>query len=713
MTVPIVLVLFCVLPVDFDHDIVPVLTKAGCNSGACHGAAAGRGELHLSLYGSDPAADYDALTRDLKGRRVNLADAEQSLVFLKATENISHGGGARLEWESPGADLLLRWIREGADRNATSARQLVRLDVTPRQHIAEVGEQLSLRAVAHFSDGHQRDVTPWTVFTAEDSGAMEIDSATANAAARRRGRHIIVARYLHQVVSLEVLVPNAIASGAGQDDPLGITATKHDNVIDRHVTERLWQLRIPQSSQLDDAGYLRRVTLDLTGRLPTLAESERFHESRDPAKRARLVDALLESEAFNEYWTWRLATMLRIQPRPSANGDLAATRTYHAWLREQVTQGAGYDRIASELLTAAGDTVELGPPNFYRTVAGPREQAELVAELFMGSRLRCANCHNHPLDRWTQDDYHGLAAIFAQVKAGQVVAPLPSGAVVHPKTGQNAATRIPGVRFLTADDAEPRQALARWLADPDNPYFSKAIVNRLWKAMMGRGLVEPVDDMRATNPATHPELLEELASDFAKHDFSLRHTLRRIANSAAYARSSTTRRGNALDQQFYSHALRRPLAAEVLADAISDVLLVPEKYGDQPLGVRALALINSREESTTLDVLGRCSRADSCEAGEPDGAGLPRMLHLINGPLLNARIADKGGRLAKRLAANQSLAEIVDEFYRAAFSRRPTASESAFWKTKCEQASNAQETEQLLEDFVWSLLTCDEFATNH
>ena len=393
--------------------------------------------------------------------------------------------------------------------------------------------------------------------------------------------------------------------------------------------------------------------------------------------------------------------------------DTQGAFAYHQWLSEQVQDGVGYDQIARAVILATGDSHEVGPANFYRTVKGPREQAEFMSELFMGARLRCANCHNHPLDKWTQDDYHGLAAIFAKIESDQIVKVKPSGEVIHPATREKAVPRIPGIQFLPADVADGRIELANWLTGSDNPYFAKAIVNRLWKAMMGRGLVEPVDDFRATNPATHPELLTELADDFVANGYDLRHVLRRIARSESYARSANTRPQNATDDRFYSHALQKPLEPEVLADAISDVLGVPDIYGDEPKGTRAVSLFNPNTESAALDILGRCSRETSCAGSTEATDGLQRKLHLFNGALLNARIGVPSSRLDRLIAADKLPMEIVNAFYLAALSRHPTETEQQFWEQHIDVSASANSQRAVLEDMVWSLLTCNEFVTNH
>jgi hypothetical protein len=328
----------------------------------------------------------------------------------------------------------------------------------------------------------------------------------------------------------------------------------------------------------------------------------------------------------------------------------------------------------------------------------------------MGSRLRCANCHNHPLDRWTQDDYHGLAAIFAKVDVSQIIKPRPRGEVIHPVTLEPARQRIPGERFLAEESTTGRDEFAVWLTSEENPYFAKAIVNRLWKRMMGRGLVEPADDFRATNPATHPQLLELLADDFVQHDYNLRRTLRLIANSQTYARSADATIQNKDDDRFYSHALRKPLEPEVLADAIADVLGVSESYGQLPNGTRAVALMNPKTPSRTLDVLGRCGRDESCESGSAPIGGLPQKLHMFNGPLLNDRIAAEGSRLQSLLKADRKPIDIVNEFYSVALNRKPTDQETRHWQSAL---TDAKDKPAFLEDFVWGLLNSDEFQTNH
>ena len=698
-------------PIDFENDLIPIFTKFGCNAGACHGSAAGRGEFKLSLFGSNPQADYKAIVRQLAGRRINLMHPEESLVILKPTAQTSHGGGQVLNDNSEGARLLRNWIQQGASYE--TLRRLERVEISPqKQVITNLENRIQLQAKAYFSDATTEDVTRWTVFTPEDSSAVEIDASTAVAKLHRRGRHIILARYLTEVVPIEFIAPlNETPLQNAYD--IGETHTVAESVgtsIDNEILKLLSTLRLPVSAAADDATFLRRVTLDLTGHLPTPNAVTSFLADSDTNKRETLVDTLLQSDAFNAYWTLQLAKLLRIG---AEERNTQGAFVYHQWLSEQIRGGVGYDQMARSVILATGDSHEVGPANFYRTVNGPREQAEFMSELFMGARLRCANCHNHPLDKWTQDDYHGLAAIFAKIESDQIIKVKPSAEVIHPATREKAVPRIPGNRFLPADVADGRAELVAWLTGQDNPYFAEAIVNRLWKAMMGRGLVEPVDDFRATNPATHPELLTELADDFVANGYDLRHALRRIALSESYARSANTLPQNATDDRFYSHALQKPLEPEVLADAISDVLGVPDAYGNEPEGTRAVSLFNPNTESEALDILGRCGRETSCESATEVTDGLQRKLHLFNGDLLNARIGVPGSRLDKLMSDGKSPMEILKAFYLTALSRHPTETEQQFWEQHIDASASANSQRAVLEDMVWSLLTCNEFVTNH
>ncbi len=687
--------------IDFENDVMPLFTKHGCNAGACHGAAVGRGGFKLSLYGGNPNADHEAIVQQLEGRRVNLVYPSDSLLLEKPTLGLKHGGGLLFDAESESALILRNWIRQGAE--AGSRRTLERLEISPDSYNGNsTNESIPLRAVAYYRDGTALDVTRWTVFKAEDPSAITIDQRNARAQVNRPGRHLLIARYLEYVNPIELIVPLSA-------EPLALDDIPRHNFIDVEVLRTLKTLRIPPSPTVDDSGFLRRVTLDLTGKLPAPNVVDVFLNDPSPTKRQDLVERLLESDDFDIYWTYQLAKLFRVRPQ---QGDPEGAPVYYAWLRNQVEQETGYHELVRTVLLADGDTHTHGPPNFYRSVNGPREQAEFVSELFLGTRLRCANCHDHPLDRWTQDDYHGLAAIFAKVKRSRVIEANPSGNVIHPATLEPATPRIPGDRFIQSEPGDERLELTNWLTSVDNPYFAKAIVNRLWRHLMGRGLVEPVDDFRATNPPTHPELLEQLAADFIEHDYQLQHTLRVIATSSTYSRSSLTTPENRTDVQFYSHALKRPLEPEVLADAFTDVLGVTEPYGETTLGTRAVTLVDPEVASRSLDVLGRCDRETSCEGATNTTPGLPRSLHLFNGRLLNDRIGTAGSRLDQLLQSGIPPLEIVDQFYTAAFSRHLNDRERVYWSEQVCTAQSKTEQRAVLEDIIWGLLASTEFGRN-
>ncbi|MEM9659494.1 MAG: DUF1553 domain-containing protein, partial [Planctomycetota bacterium] len=477
--------------------------------------------------------------------------------------------------------------------------------------------------------------------------------------------------------------------------------------IDEEIYRKLERLRLPPSGAAGDEVYLRRVSLDLTGTLPTPKQVRDWLADDRPDRKERKIDDLLASEAFVDYWTLRFATWLQVRALPK---DRETAQVYHNWLREQIRMATPCDELAWSLLTATGDAHKVGPANFTRMASDARQHAELASRAFMGVRLQCANCHNHPLDRWTQDDYHGLAAVFARLDRGRQVKALARGDVTNPRTGDPAVPRLPGFADIDPDSDRPA-AFARWLTQPENPYFSRALVNRLWHSMFGRGLVEPVDDLRATNPPSHPELLDRLAADFIDHGCDIRGTLRMIALSDCYGRDNQPLPQNRDDARFYSHAWQRPLSAEVLADAIACATGVAEPYGDQPLGVRAVQLYDPQTPSATLDILGRCSREEACESGSAP-RGLPARLHLLNGRLVNGKLRDDRGRLMRLIAEGRSNEQIVTEFYLCALSRYPSKAEFDYWDAQLPPRGSTQRRDAL-EDFAWALLNSSEFATNH
>lgn len=691
--------------VDFHTEIVPVLTKLGCNSGACHGAAVGRGGFKLSLYGSQPASDFRAITRDSKGRRIHRKDPLKSLLIRKPGGDIDHGGDQRFDISDPAGQRLIHWIEQGAALGRPNP--LLDFDVgeSPIQ-IANPGGVHAFRFHATFQDGSSRDVTAWTVLTSNDPSSVSIDPRSNRATIHRRGRHVVLARFLNRIAPIEILVPY-------YDSNSSIVQSRSENLVDRYIDQKLDQLNIPSSDQVDDAAFLRRLSLDLTGRLPTPDQREQFLADERTDKRSQLIDELLNEEAFTDFWTYQLATQLQIRSQP---GDPKGAYVYHHWLRDQIKSKQSWNKIAREMLLAKGDSHLVGQANFYRTAGDARLQSEFVTEALLGVRLRCANCHDHPLDHWTQDDYHGLAAVFSQVRQSRFVQLNPAGENIHARTGKPAIPRIPGDSNIGLQETDVRVPLADWMLADSNPYFARAMVNRIWKSLMGRGLVEPLDDLRSTNPATHPELLQRLAEDFQSHGFQLRHSIGLICNSQAYQRSVGPPQNPEFHALYWGDAMIRPLQAEVLADSIGDVTGIWESYEGMPLTTRAIELHDPRVPAPSLDVLGRCSRDGSCAGDSAVSGGLASQLHLLNGPLVNQKISQPGSRLHTLIAAQASPEEIVSDVYRRALSREPNGEELEYWvnqMSSTKPGSRTRDRRQRWEDFVWSMLNSREFTTNH
>ena len=743
--------------VTFEAEVLPLLTQLGCNAGACHGAAAGRGQFRLSLWGAEPAADYAALTQAFQGRRVDATRPARSLLLRKPTGDLEHGGGVRMSTDSEPYQVIQRWIAAGSPRGEpVRPRALV---VGPaRFYFEEFPAAAELRVYATFDGAPPWEVTSLVTFTSLDPTAAEVvelspvDRAQAAAGSReavygvygvralRPGQHVVLARYADQVVPFQVVVPfpempvtlarpKKAAEGELTEAPMPVSSSdwwdaipEAEHWIDRPIEGTLRQLGIPASPPAEDAAWLRRLHLDLTGRLPTLDQVTEFGGSRVADKRAQEVDRLLAGEAYVEYWTWKLARWLRLRSLPN---EAVAFERYATWLREQVAGDVGLDEVARQLLTAEGDSQVSGPANFSRLVRDPREHAQQVARVFAGIRLECANCHNHPLDRWTQDDFHGLAAVFARVGRGRQVEWLPRGEVTNPRTGMPAVPRLPGQRDLEPG-GDGRAEVVAWLLDAEHLYVARVTVNRLWQALFGRGLVEPVDDLRPTNPGTHPQLLEALARDFADHGYRLKHALRQLVLSETYARSAEVLPANQADDRFYSRAYPRVLEPELLVDAIADVTGVSEVYmlpaTDAALDAmranvagaslpgpttRAIQLLDGAASLPTADTLGRCSLSLDCGDTASPG-GLAAELHLLNGDVINRKLRAEQGRMVEQWRQDLSAHEFVRLWVLRAWSREPSAAELAEWTERL-QVEDRDETRRRWEDFAWSLLNSRGF----
>jgi len=684
---------------DFPTRILPILTKAGCNSGACHGAAVGQGGLKLSLLGYDPAQDHATLTRELGGRRLDVETPADSLFFRKATGQLDHEGGRKIKRDSEAQRAVLAWIAAGAPFGPADLR-VTQIQVEPADTLLPApGHTVQLRVLAKLSDGRSEDVTALALYSSNDDAVAEVASKGL-VTTRDRGLTSIMVRYSGQAVAARIAVPFGEKTIAADDFIPG-------NFIDEHVLAELQRLRLPPAPLSEDAEFFRRVHLDLIGRLPEPEEVRAFlKEPPSSEKRQRVIASLLAREDFVDFWTMKFGDWLLISGRRSSE---AATRAYHEWVRTQLAHNRPLDEFVRDLLLAQGSFTRSGPANFFSLATDPRDLGEHVSSMFLGTQIACARCHAHPADRWTQDDYHAFAAYFARLtKQGDTLTVSMSGEVEHPKTQKPVAPRPLGGVVGHSDEADRRVALSAWLTSPDNPLFTRNLVNRVWKHLLGRGLVEPVDDLRPTNPASNPALLDALAKQFAQHHFDLRWLIGEIAASRTYQLSSRTTEGNRRDDRLFSHAYLKPLPSQVFADVVAQVSGIADAFPDQPKGTRAVELIGAHTPSYALDVLGRCTRERSCEAPGSAGGGLAQSLHLINGSTINDKL--RGGTLTRLLGSGLSPHDLIDELYLRALSRPASAAEQAAWTPLLAQTADLAAT---AEDLLWALLNSREFAFNH
>lgn len=691
-----------VADVSFPTQVLPILTKAGCNAGNCHGAATGQGGFKLSLLGYDPEADYDVITHQFGGRRVDFSSPGRSLLLQKATRAIRHKGGERIDVESQDYRTLVAWLAASAPFGPRDLK-VTRIAVSPSDVlVARPGEQVKLRVTATLSDGRTGDVTAHALYTSNDDSIAEAeDQGVAKVA--HRGMTTVMIRYGGQVAAVRIGAPFRDAEVDASNFP-------PQNFIDRAVWSELQRLRVPPSPLSDETEFLRRVYLDLTGRLPSEGDVRSFiAEHSTSASRAKVIAALLERPEFADLWTLRFCDLLMVDSKRL--GEVPA-RAYHDWVREQIERNVPIDRLTRELLTAEGDATLFPPANFHRLAQDPRDMGEFVSGTFLGVQIACARCHAHPFAALTQDDFYGFAAFFARTRQdGPRVVISEAGEVRNPKTGKDASPK-PLVGTLQASDigGDRRAILSAWVTSPQNPYFAKAVVNRVWRHLLGRGIVEPVDDLRVTNPPSNPALLDALAADFVGGGYDLRRLVRTIAESRTYQLSSRATDDNRSDDRLFSHARLKPLPPQVLADAICDVTEVSDSYPGYPRGTRAIGLIDARAPSYALDVLGRCTRDTACES-RSRGGGVSQALHLLNGTTINDKLR---GRLTDRLMreGTPDLA-IVEELYLRTLSRLPTEQEQQFCVKQLAAATGDADKRLRVEDLLWALLNSREFAYNH
>jgi Protein of unknown function (DUF1549)/Protein of unknown function (DUF1553) len=723
--------------VSFRNDVMPVLSKSGCNLGTCHGNARGKGGFQLSLRGQNPSGDYDALTRDWLARRANPTDADQSLLLLKPTMQIAHEGGKRFEATSAEYKVLRDWIAAGMPDDTATATTLVKLNVSPREVFVTpadpTGWHVQITATAEFSDGTPRDVTSAAVY--EVAQPIADVSHDGRVTGRSAGETTVLVRFLqHQVAVRIAFLPEQPGFEFSSPTPAG--------VIDEHVFAKLRKLRINPSPVCEDATFVRRVFLDLLGVLPTATEARQFVADSSPNKRAVLIDSLLERPEFADWWALKWADLLRIEEKTL---DRKGVENFHAWLRDAFATNMPLDRMVREIVGARGSTYEVPPANFYRALRTPFERSEAVGQLFLGVRLQCAKCHNHPFDRWTQDDYYGWGSVFARVDykiiennrrdnndqhefdGEQIVFLSAMGEAKDPRTEKTRAPKFLGAKSKVDPKADPLTELADWLTSADNDLFVRMLANRTWQQVMGRGIVDPVDDFRATNPASNPALLNALADELrldatrgttsVKPPFDLRHLLRLILNSRTYQLSSEPNATNRDDESNFSRALVQRHSAEQLLDATSQVLDVPLQFAGYPTGPRAAQIPGVRavgrrrgsgpsEADRFLILFGKPPRLQSCDCERSDETTLTQTFQLVSGDLVNRMLSNKSNRLDALLRSGQPTAEVVRDLYWTTLTRSPTTDEL---HETCRYIDSSTNRRSALEDVTWGLLNSHEF----
>ncbi|HLN30103.1 MAG TPA: DUF1549 and DUF1553 domain-containing protein [Gemmataceae bacterium] len=706
----------------FRNQVIPMMTKVGCNSGACHGALAGKGGFKLSLRGYDPATDHFVMTRQALGRRIDPVEPAHSLLLLKPTMAVRHGGGQRIEVGSPDYLILANWIAAGASGPRADDARIQRLEVSPRQAVGKPQDSLQVTVRAWYSDGHAKDVTRWVKYSSTEDLVAAVDQE-GKVRVAGYGEAAITMWYSNLVAICRVTspLPNRL-------EPRVFAEAEKTNALDELVLKKLETLHIPPSSLCTDQEFMRRVYLDTAGILPTADEVQKFVADRAPVKRARLIDALLERPEYIDYWAYKWSDLFLLSTHKLAQ---PAMWSFYQFLRQSVADDKPWDRFARDILTASGSTLQNGAANYYALHKDVTDLTESTSVTFLGMSITCCRCHNHPMEKWTQDQYWAMANLFARTalkngeRSGEItVQDLPMGDVVHPRRGVPMQPTPLDAKPLPLDSTQDRREyFANWLTAPENPYFAKAIVNRVWRSLLGRGLVEAEDDLRQTNPPTNEELLTELERDFIAHQYHVKHLIRTILNSATYQRSSKPVPGNAADDRFYSHYLIRRLPAEVILDAYTQVTGAPSAfaiYSDaRPVfqfapGTRALQLPDVQIASPFLDAFGRPERTQTCSCERQQDSSVGQALHLNNGQTLNDKLRSKNSRVEHWLQEKIDDEEAIRRVFALALCRQPLPGEMKKFKDiMSESAKDKTMTRrQTLEDLFWAVLTGREFLFN-
>jgi len=708
----------------FNNDVMAVLSRAGCNQGACHGNLNGKGGFKLSLRGEDADFDFRALTRDTHGRRTSIQKPEESLILRKATGGVAHEGGPRFGTDSLEYQIMRDWIAAGCRPDRADRPTITKLDVTPTsQVLIDPIDQVQIQVKGTFSDGTTRDLSRLVVYETSAVGIVRV-TADGTVIRQQPGELVILVRYLHVQVPVKLAFITARQKFTWKELPLS-------NQIDRLLFDQMKTLRLTPSALSSESVFVRRAYLDAIGLLPTPDEVRRFLDDTQADKRERLIEHLLQRPEFADFWAQKWSDLLRNEEKSL---DRKGVRIYFQWLRDGIASGKALNELAREVIGGRGSTYQNPPANFYRSLREPYARAEAVAQVFLGTRIQCAKCHNHPFDRWTQNDYHDFAAFFDGIdyrimeneradrldkhefNGEQIVLITREATMKNPRTGEVLRPRFLGGASLPKRDQDRLQALADWTADPKNPFFARAQVNRIWFHLVGRGLVDPIDDFRHSNPAVNQELVDWLAKDFQEHGFQIRHTIARIMNSRTYQLSSDDAETNHDDETHYSKALIQPLEAEQLLDAVSRVLDVPVKFNGYPQGMRSgqIAAVSQAKRGEKriemgekfLKVFGKPDRLLTCECERSDDTGVMQSFQLLTGELLHSMLEDKDNLIGRLMTEKKSNDEIIETLYLAALCRYPSVKE----KERLNAFVVANKNRRFaLEDLAWGLVNAKEF----
>ncbi len=695
---------------NFRNDVIPVLTKAGCNQGACHGALAGKGGFKLTLRGYDPEVDYDVLTRQATGRRITLAEPASSLLLRKATMQIPHGGGRRFKVDSLEYKILSEWIATGTPPPSVSDKEVVSLEVDPPSATLQPATERQLLVRAKYSDGSIKDVTRWVKYNSNNEGVASVDE-NGKVKMLSHGEAAITLWYNSRVLYsiMTAPYPNTVSAETYSKYP-------RNNYIDSFVVAKLQSLNIAPSGEIPDTAFMRRAFIDAAGILPTAEEVEQFAADKAPNKRARMIDLLLEREEFVDYWAYKWSDLFLVSSRKLRP---TATRAFYNWIRDSVKENKPWDKFAQDIFTGTGSSRQNGALNYFVLHKDPIQLTENVTQAFLGQRLTCARCHNHPLEKWTQKQYYQMANLFSRVgiKNGDdpnetIVFAKTSGDINHPRLLRPMdPTPLDGESMSLDSSLDRRAHFAKWLTSGKNDMFARSIVNRVWGNFMGRGLVDPIDDVRATNPASNEELFSAVTKDFVNRKFDVKHLIRTIMNSAAYQRSADANGTNKDDNRYYSKYVIKRLPAEVLLDATAQVTGVSTAFSGFPSGTRALQLPDSQVASQFLTVFGRPARV-ICDAAERSSdPSIAQALHVVNGDTLNKKLASPEGYVALLLKLGLSDSRIIEHMTLSAFGRYPGEQEKTDWAAMLTKARS--DRKHALEDMVWAMLTSKEFMFNH